>query len=203
MFSKYNFGVIRTLRRHKGLTLEQLAKNSGLTYPTVASVETNKTLPSMKTLDALAGALHLSASNLLSLAECRMVQMRHADPPDVVAKGDDRVGLDKLKVARFDKGKMIRAHANEGDTFHLMSLHDDCHELCYVLSGRMRLRVLDNEYELAANDTILFDGVLDHSYTALEAGELITVHIPKDVRIIEALLDRTVDPNLPQEDEQV
>jgi hypothetical protein len=32
-------------------------------------------------------------------------------------------------------------------------------------------------------------GLLDHSYTQIEAGEYVTIHIPKDIRILERLLD--------------
>ena len=69
MSGKYDFGVIRTLRQRMNLTLEKLAKVSGLTYPTVESIEKNKTSPSLKTLDALASALKISASDLVGLAE--------------------------------------------------------------------------------------------------------------------------------------
>jgi len=188
MYSKYNFSVVRTLRHRLGLTLEELAKKSGLTYPTVASIETNKTLPSMKTLDALGAALQVSASNLLALAECRMVQIRHAETlPNTTSKWQS--GLDKVRVAVFDKGKLKRVQAQKGETICAIKLHEDCHEMCYVLSGTTELRITDNAYILRANDTILFDGMLDHSYTMIENCEFITVHIPKDIQVIEALLN--------------
>ncbi len=78
MNSAYDFRIIRVLRRRLNLTLQALAGRSGLTYPTVESVETNKTLPSLKTLDALAGALQISTSALIGLAERRFVQRRKA-----------------------------------------------------------------------------------------------------------------------------
>ena len=45
MSGKYDFGVIRTLRQRMNLTLEKLAKVSGLTYPTVESIEKKPALP--------------------------------------------------------------------------------------------------------------------------------------------------------------
>ncbi|MBI9015993.1 MAG: helix-turn-helix domain-containing protein [Phycisphaerae bacterium] len=192
MFSKYNFKVIRTLRRRLGMTMEQLAQKSGVTYPTVAAVETNKSLPSMKTLDALAGALQFSASNLLALAERRMVQIRRAEIAESPKK--NQPGMEKLKVAYFDKGKMIRTTAAAGERIHVMELHEDCHEMAYVLNGELSLRVDDNNYLLREDDTILFDGVLDHEYDMITDCEFITVHIPKDLRSIKELLDsKSVD----------
>jgi len=189
MNSKYDFRIIRILRRRLSLTLQALAARAGLTYPTVESIETNKTLPSLKTLDALAGALQISTSDLLGLAERRLVQRRkaHIEPRSHSTRTDK--GLEKCRVARYDKGKLIRVAAQTGDYVHVMGLHEDVHEFCYVLSGCVELRVEDKTYRLQEDDTILFDGLLDHSYTQIEAGEYVTMHIPKDVRIIEKLLE--------------
>jgi hypothetical protein len=63
------------------------------------------------------------------------------------------------------------------------------HEFCYVLSGEVELQIEDDVYRLGSDDTILFDGLLDHVYHQLETGEYITIHIPKDIRVIERLLD--------------
>lgn len=189
MNSAYDFRIIRVLRRRLNLTLQALAGRSGLTYPTVESVETNKTLPSLKTLDALAGALQISTSALIGLAERRFVQRRKAkeEPRGPMSKSDK--GLEKCRVARYDKGKLIRVIAEEGDHVHVMGLHEDVHEFCYILSGRVELRIEDKTYRLGPDDTILFDGLLDHSYTQIEAGEYVTVHLPKDIRVIERLLE--------------
>ena len=189
MNSKYDFRIIRVLRRRLGLTLQALAGRAGLTYPTVESIETNKTLPSLKTLDALAGALQISTSDMLGLAERRLVQRRKAnvEPRSHSTRADK--GLEKFRVARYDKGKLIRVAAETGDYVHVMGLHEDVHEFCYVLSGCVELCVEDKTYRLQQDDTILFDGLLDHSYTQIETGEYVTFHIPKDVRIIEKLLE--------------
>ncbi len=189
MFSKYNFGVIRVLRRRLGMTMEQLAQKASLTYPTVAALETNKSLPSMKTLDSLAGILQLSASNLLQLAERRMVQIRKAKTITQIGDPKKAEGIDNCIMASFDKIKIIRIIAEKGKVVHYMELHDDCHELCYVLSGKVELTVQDETYQLETDQTVLFDGVLEHSYKMVEDGEVVAIHIPKDARIIEAMMD--------------
>jgi transcriptional regulator with XRE-family HTH domain len=190
--SDYDFRVMRVLRRRLGLTLQGLASRSGLAYPTVESVETNKSLPSLKTLDALAGALQVSASDLIGLAERRLVQRRRAQVEDRATLKADR-GLEKCRVARYDKGKLIRVTAEKGDYVHVMGLHEDVNEFCYVLSGCVELQVEDETFRLEQDDTILFDGLLDHSYTQIEAGEYVTVHIPKDLRLLEELLENKAE----------
>ncbi len=189
MNSVYDFRVMRVLRRQLSLTLHEVAQRCGLTYPTVEAVETNKTQPSLKTLDAIAGALGLTASDLVRLAERRLVQRRKAElTPNTLGKKKD-TGTENCRIAEFDKGKVVRVVASAGQTVHAMGLHENVHEFCYVLSGQVDLRVEDKTYHLGPDDTILFDGLLDHSYIQREAGEYITVHIPKDIRVIERLLD--------------
>jgi len=194
--SNYDFRMIRVLRRRLNLTLQALAARAGVTYPTVEAVETNKTMPSLKTLDAIAGALQISTRDLIGLAERRLVQRRKAktEDPSHLTKADK--GLENCRVARYDKGKLIRVIAEEGDHVHVMGLHEDVHEFCYVLSGCVELRIEDKTYRLGPDETILFDGLLDHSYTQIEAGEYITVHIPKDVRLIEKLLEGKAEESM-------
>ena len=199
MNSNYDFRIIRVLRRRLALTLQGLAGRAGLTYPTVESVETNKTMPSLKTLDAIAGALQISTCDLLGLSERRLVQRRKAQSEQRSPATRSDTGLEKCKVARYDKGKLIRVAASAGDHVHVMGLHEDIHEFCYVLSGSVELRIEDRTFRLNSDDTILFDGLLDHSYTQIEAGEYVTFHIPKDIRIIEKLLEgKAEDPAEPQ-----
>jgi DNA-binding XRE family transcriptional regulator len=175
-----------------------LARISGLTYTTVEAVETNKTLPSLKTLDAIAGALRVSASSLVSLAERRLVQKRTAKVEDASGARASDEGLENCTVARYDKGKLIRVRSKTGDYVHVMGIHEDVHEFCYVLSGCVDLKVEDKTYRLSSDDTILFDGALDHSYTQIETGEYLTVHIPKDISVLSRLLDGTMAEPGPQ-----
>jgi mannose-6-phosphate isomerase-like protein (cupin superfamily) len=88
----------------------------------------------------------------------------------------------------YDKAKIIRVRSEEGEKVHVMDLHEDCNEFCYVLSGKVELRIAERLYRLGENETIFFDGVLDHSYTAIEKSEYVTIHVPKDSKILESLL---------------
>ncbi len=199
MNSEYDFSVIKYLRKRLGLTLEKLAEKAGVTYSTTASIELNKTSPSLKTLDAIASTLRLSTGNLVSLAERRLVQRRDAKTitaEEAPKKKESVVGLDKCKVAFYDKAKIIRCNAKKGEPIHVMSLHEDCNEFCYILKGRVELQVTDKKFELSEDQTALFDGILNHSYTALENCEFITVHIPKGITSIDSLMDKKDIANL-------
>jgi len=188
MNSAYNFGVIRALRKRARMTLKQLAEASGLTYPTVEMIETNKTTPSLRTLDAVAGALRIPVSNLICLAERRLVQRRRAEDVEGASEHPGLRDVDMVKMAVYDDAKIFHLHMRPGQCCHVMDLHQDCHEFCYVLQGVVELRLAEKRYRLKRYDSLLFDALQDHAYTALEETEFMTVHMPKDTRILEALL---------------
>ncbi|MCP4611582.1 MAG: helix-turn-helix domain-containing protein [Planctomycetes bacterium] len=190
MKRKYDFGVLRSLRRRKKLTLEELAKISGLAYPTVAGIENNKTSPSLNTLDALASALEISTSDLVSLSENHEVLTRHTETIKAETLHNSELGLESFWAANFDKCKIFRATAKAENIIKSMELHEDCdcHEICYVLQGSLEIRVKSNIYKLNTNDVILFDGTIDHEYTVISDSEFLVIHIPQDTRIMDALL---------------
>ena len=183
----YDFRVIRILRRQWGLTLEQLARKASLTYATVVAVETNKTYPSLKTLDALALALHVSTSQLVHMAEQRQVQKRKMKPMPLIPESHTQ-GSPQCRVAQFDAAKIFHVTAKAGEVVEAMIHHGDVHELCYVLKGVVELHIEDSVHRLESQEVTLFNGTLQHAYHQIETGEYITVHIPKDIRVIERLL---------------
>ncbi len=196
MNSKYDFSIINTLRRRLNLTLQKLADNAGLTYPTVETIETNKKIPSLRTLDAIASALRITTSELVTLAERRLVQKRKAEPLENDKLKEAATGAEDFRLAIFDKAKILRVSANKGAEKHYPELHEDSHEFCYVLKGAINIEVEGQQYSLKSNEVLLFDGMLDHKYTVTEDSEFLAVHIPKDTHIIEALLSK--NKNIPQ-----
>ena len=196
MNSRYDFSVVRTLRHCQKLTLNELAARSGVTYTTLENVETNKATPSLKTLDAIAGGLGISTGKLITLSENQIVQRRKAELDTRQYDGKMNPGIEKCKVAKYDKAKILRVEAQKGDKVNVPQLHEDCNELCYVVSGCVDLIVSGETYRLNPDDSILFDGVLDHTYRQIETGEYITVHIPKDIYVIKNLLIQTEDQEI-------
>ena len=190
MTMKYDFSILRKLRRKQNLTLEELAKASGLSYPTIASIETNKAFPSLKTIDAIAEVLEMPAGKIVSLAEHRTVQTRQAESVHAQVLKSSGINLENINVANFQELKIFRATVRNGEVVNSMKLHEncDCHELCYCLEGSIAIRVKDEVYQLDTNDVILFDGSFDHEYTAIGETEYLVVHVPQNTTFIEALL---------------
>ena len=193
MNSRYNFKFVRILRNSLGLTLKELAKKSGLTYTTIENIETNKAMPSLKTLDALAGGLQISTGELISLSENQIVQRRKAVYVEKAICEKKNPGIESCKVAAYKSTKVLRVNAEAGNIVHVPQLHENCNEICYVLSGCVDLTISGETYRLSEDESILFDGVLDHTYNQIETGEYMTVHISKDISEIKNLLKQSID----------
>ena len=188
MREKYDFSVIRMLRHRYKMTIKELAEKCGLTYPTVESIETNKTFPTLKTIDALAGVFGISTSNLLSLCEKVTVLKRPARFLETPQVGT-MVGMEACRIASYGAAKMARVQAPAGHEVQAMEIHEDVYEFCYVLSGKLELWLNQKKYLLEANDTVLFDGLLTHRYVQMEGGEYVTVHVPKNTTMLSSILD--------------
>ncbi len=181
MNSNYDFRVMRILRKRRHLTLEKLAEQSNLTYATVVAVESNKTHPSLKTLDALAHALHVSTSQLINFAEQRYSLKRKAQIKPQTCS---------CRIAQFGPAKMIHVTAQTGDQIEGMDEHGNVHEMCYIIHGIVDLHLEECIYRLEQYDTFLFNGMHRHSYHQIETGEFVMIHIPQDVTVIERLLSQ-------------
>jgi transcriptional regulator with XRE-family HTH domain len=194
MSTQHDFGILKILRRKHNLTLQSLAKICGLTYATVAGIETNKTSPSLRTIDALAGQFDMSASQLLTLCEkpnlIQKTAERMRDPLDI----QDILGLDKCKNVSFGDVRLIRVTAAAGDIIKAMPLHPDVMEICYVLSGRTCLTCKSSENTLGSNEAILFDASQKHGYQQVEDGEFMVIYIPKIPQELSAALPKIAEP---------
>lgn len=187
MSSKYDFSVIRMLRQKNRWTIKQLAERCGLTYPTVESIEINKTFPTLKTIDVLAEVFGISTSNLLSLCENVTVLHRPSKPINC-SQNSTMEGSDICRVASYGNAKMIRVTAPAGRHVQVMELHNDVFEFCYVLRGVVELWINEKKYRLEENDTVLFDAFLEHRYVQIEDGDYVTVHVPKNSKILSSIL---------------
>jgi transcriptional regulator with XRE-family HTH domain len=70
MISEEKLGTtVRELRKAAGLSQRELAENSGIAKQAITNIERGATLPTLRTLERLAVALHVPPSEVLRRAE--------------------------------------------------------------------------------------------------------------------------------------
>jgi len=87
---------IKTLRKTRGLTQEQLAALSGLSIQYIGEIERGKRNPSLTSVENLATALGLSISELFNLEEFQMPTEKQREILSLLIEGADEKKLRQL-----------------------------------------------------------------------------------------------------------
>lgn len=170
----YDFSVLRQLRQRENLRIADLSERSGVSAAVISKLERNKTMAELETLSRLAPVFGMHASELVAMAESRLVhrtseQTRHEQ-------------LFEMREVRYRNIRCIQCTGPAGAEISHPGIHKDDFELCWVQDGRVRFEHPQSRMELAAGEAIQFDALLEHRYTALEDTRLLIAHIQKGKR---------------------
>jgi transcriptional regulator with XRE-family HTH domain len=176
---------LREERNRRGLSLRELARRLEVSPSLVSQIETGKIQPSVRTLYAMVSELGVSLDDVFGSAAPDRVQ------PGDVADGRTRVGLDGGSsedglVQRADSRTVIDLEAgvrwerltteNERGVEFLLTVYPSGSESApadalvrhtgrefgIVLSGRLRVTVGFEDYELGPGDSVSFDSTVPH-----------------------------------------
>lgn len=172
--AKFDFSLLRELRKRRGFTLEDVSQRSGVSAAVISKLERNQTLAELDTLYKLSRVFGMSATDLLSLAEN---QFAHR----VSEKSYSSDGFHFRRI-RYANIMALLGRANRGATTRRPEIHSDDTEICWVLEGKLRLSLPHECYDLKAGESLQFDAILEHTYEALTQVELIILHLRKEKR---------------------
>lgn len=151
--------LLRTVRRQRALTLQQLAEATGLTKSYLSKIERGRAVPSIAAALKVADALEVDVARLFATAGTggRLSVDR--------AGGTERYRL--LAADRLGKAMsafMVRPSAGPGDDPHPTHTGQ---ELVFVHAGSVELRHGDATVTLLTGDSAYFDAAIDHSLRQL------------------------------------
>ncbi|HZG86037.1 helix-turn-helix domain-containing protein [Paenibacillus sp.] len=151
--------TIRAIRKRKNITIAQICEETGLSQGFMSQVETNKTSPSISTLESIAQALKVPLAYLLLKKEDRM---------RIVRKNERKIttsGPEQLKVEHLGSTKNVRMmlvelppgastgdepHAHEGEEVHV------------VMKGRIYAEQGEDAAELEEGDSFSWNACTPH-----------------------------------------
>jgi transcriptional regulator with XRE-family HTH domain len=120
---------IRTIRKRKNITIAEICEETGLSQGFMSQVETNKTSPSITTLESIAKALNVPLAFLLLKKEERMSVVRK-DKRNVTTSGSERVKVEHLSSTKSMRMMIVELppgastgpvpQAHEGEEVHLL-----------------------------------------------------------------------------------
>jgi transcriptional regulator with XRE-family HTH domain len=157
---------LKFLRVQSGMTLEQLATDSGLTRSYLSKVERGLSSPSIGAALKIAEALGMTLDRLYG-------QQHDEDPVAIVRAKNGKAGDPSTHlslVAGLAPDRIMRAFivrpkqtAKRGQ---IMSHHEG-EEILFVLTGRIELLIGKRKEVLHSGDCAQFDSTIPHKLTAL------------------------------------
>jgi transcriptional regulator with XRE-family HTH domain len=151
--------TIRAIRKRKNITIAQICDETGLSQGFMSQVETNKTSPSISTLESIASTLKVPLAYLLLKKEDRM---------NIVRKEERMIttsGIENLKVQHLSSTKNVRMmlvefppgastgdipHAHEGEEVHV------------IIKGKIYAEQGENSAEFGEGDSFSWNACTPH-----------------------------------------
>jgi transcriptional regulator with XRE-family HTH domain len=170
----YDFSVLRDLRKHAALTIEEVSARSGISTAVISKLERNQSVAELDTMFRLARVFGMNAADLLALAESRTA---HMENPTRHHSGG--FTFDQVDYANV---RCLHGVASAGGTVSRPEIHRDDFEVCWVLNGHLRIQLPNERHDLRTGQALQFDAILPHSYEALTDVEVIVLHLTKPKR---------------------
>jgi transcriptional regulator with XRE-family HTH domain len=153
---------LRRLRTQRGVTLADLADSTGISKSTLSRLETGQRRPSLEVLLPLAQAYRVPLDELVGAPEVGdprvRLKARRVHGRTVLPLTRQAAGLQAWKI-------LVPATQTEPDT----RAHEG-YEWLYVLSGRMRLILGDQDLVLSTGEAAEFDTRLPHWFGSAGSG---------------------------------
>jgi transcriptional regulator with XRE-family HTH domain len=155
---------LRQRRKARGMSLDDLARASGVSRAALSQIETCKSNPTVGVLWKIAVGLGVPIAELIGAPRSGVVVLR---------RGDSQ--LLRSADGRFESRPLTPAGASPLVELYELRLaarsthHSDAHspgtnEVLIVLSGVCRMRVGEETFELNAGDSIAFPADRPHAY---------------------------------------
>lgn len=164
-----NLGVrVRELRKSRGWTLEQAAKQAGLARSTLSKIENGQMSPTYEALKKLATGLEISVPQLFTPPSPGQISGRMSVTKMGQGKGHATVTYEhELLGDALSKKKMLpyraRIRARSIEEFDGWVRHDG-EEFLYVLTGVLRLYTEFYEpIEMRRGDSAYYDATMGHN----------------------------------------
>jgi transcriptional regulator with XRE-family HTH domain len=175
---------LRALRKHRGVTLEQLADSTKISVSTLSRLESGQRRPTLELLLPIARAHHVPLDELVGAPT--------SGDPRIYPRPIQRSGITWLPLTRNAGGPAVfkqiippNLNPSAGPRTPPDQRTHEGSEWIYVISGRLRLALGDKEFTLTAGEAAEFDTRIPHAVTnaGSEPAELLNIFGPQGERV--------------------
>lgn len=169
---------VRMLRRAAGLTLEQVARASGISIGALSQIERGMGNPSLATVFRVSQSLGSSAGKLLDGHEPGPVVVRLHDRAHIDLHGaDPDDGTYELLTPPGRPFEVIWMETPPGHSTEDRPYVHEGEEVGLVISGVKEVHVGGREYVLNPGDTITYPSHITHWYRNLGSESVISIWV--------------------------
>jgi transcriptional regulator with XRE-family HTH domain len=162
---------LRHKRKLRGMSLDELARASGVSRAALSQVETRKTNPTVGLLWKIAVGLGVPFADLLGQPKSSVSVLRRADA-QVLRSLDGKLESRPLAPAAVSPLVEIYELRLAARSTHSSDSHAaGTHEFVVVLSGSLRLHVDGETFDLMAGDSVSFPADRPHAYENAGSSE--------------------------------
>ena len=170
---------LRELRGERGLTLQQVAEDANIDVSTLSRLESGKRRLALDHIPALASALGVSTDELLGT--------RPPEDPRIRSRPRTHKGLTMWPLTRSGSGGLraykISISERRSKPPRQLPVHEGSDWL-YVLSGRLRLLLGEQDLTIEPGDAVEFSTWTPHWFGAVDGPvELIMIFGPQGERL--------------------
>jgi len=155
---------LRQRRKARNMSLDDLARASGVSRAALSQIETHKSNPTVGVLWKIAVGLGIPFAELIGAPRSGAAVLRRADS-QLLRSSDGRFESRPLTPAGASPLVELYELRIAARSTHRSEAHaPGTHEVVVVLTGQLRLHVDQEVYELAAGDSIAFAADRPHAY---------------------------------------
>lgn len=174
---------IKQLRSKNGLTQESLSARSGLTKSYISLLEAGKKIPAISTLSTIAVALGTTITEFFeSIDDSSDVAVVRKNERFQVGKRGTPFGYiyEALSVEKKDRIMdpfLVKVLPRTETKARKVEFEHAGEEFDFVIEGRIKYTIKNQEYVLNEGDSIYFDSSMKHSVEALGNKPALTLSV--------------------------
>lgn len=156
---------IKKIRTENDLTLEDIAKRTGLTKGLLSKIENNKVSPPISTLVKIAKSLGVSLSDLFSPSDAHQIKIVRKDQRSKYNLEDAPGGSVVESLVNGFNGQKIEPliiSIDEPDNYKMKLYNHPGQEFIFILIGTMKYLYHGEEHLVSEGDCLFFNAEYHH-----------------------------------------
>lgn len=168
---------VRSLRKSKGLTLEQLASLSGVSRSMLSQIERGQANPTLGVTFRIAQAFGIKLGDLVDSPPTRArIDVVRADDRSALFRDDEQCRIRTLSPLHLEKDvELYELTLKAGGVLESAAHYTGTREVLTIERGRVRLTAGDETSELGPGDSAHYPADVPHKIENIGEGEAVAL----------------------------